>query len=52
MSAVTVTLRDLGIIDGLHTWEVVNADTGQVIGYNQSASEALTVVEEQIATLD
>jgi hypothetical protein len=27
----------LGIIDGLATVEVANAETGEVIGYNQSA---------------
>lgn len=37
--AIKVTIKDLGIVDGLHTWEVSNADTGEVIGYNQSEAE-------------
>ncbi len=37
--AINVEFKELGIIDGLQTWEVINADTGQVIGYNQSAVE-------------
>lgn len=31
-----IILKDLGVIDGLQTYEVINADTGEVIGYNQS----------------
>jgi hypothetical protein len=37
--AIKVTLKDLGIVDGLQTWEVINADTGEVIGYNQTAAD-------------
>ena len=33
---VNVRFEDLGIINGLVTVEVINADTGEVIGYNQS----------------
>jgi hypothetical protein len=33
---VNVTFKDLGIVDGMVTVEVINADTGEVIGYNQS----------------
>jgi hypothetical protein len=33
---VNVTFKDLGIVNGLVTVEVINADTGEVIGYNQS----------------
>jgi hypothetical protein len=34
-----VKLNDLGIIDGLHTWEVIDTSTGEVIGYNQTTPE-------------
>ena len=34
-----VELKDLGVIDGFQTWEVSNADTGEVIGYNQTTIE-------------
>jgi hypothetical protein len=37
--SVNVELKDLGVIDGLHTWEVIDADTGLTIGYNQSAPD-------------
>jgi hypothetical protein len=37
--AVNVELKDLGIINGMHTTQVINADTGEVIGYNQTALE-------------
>lgn len=37
--AIKVTRRDLGVVDGLHTWEVINADTGEVIGYDQQMIE-------------
>lgn len=33
---IKVIRKDLGVIDGLKTWEVINADTGEVIGYDQS----------------
>lgn len=36
---ITVELNDIGIVDGLHTYEVINTDTGETIGYNQSAPE-------------
>ena len=32
---VKVTYRDIGIVDGLHTLEVINADTGELIGWDQ-----------------
>jgi hypothetical protein len=31
-----VKLKDLGIIDGYQTWEVIDEATGDVIGYNQT----------------
>jgi len=33
---VNVILKDLGVFNGIVTVEVINADTGEVIGYNQS----------------
>lgn len=33
--AVSVIRVDLGIIDGLQTWQVLNADTNEVIGLEQ-----------------
>jgi hypothetical protein len=36
---VEVKLIDRGIIDGFQTFEVINADTGETIGWNQSAPE-------------
>lgn len=39
MDAVKVEFKELGIIDGMKTTQVINADTGEVIGYNQSAIE-------------
>jgi hypothetical protein len=30
---------DLGVIDGLQTWEIVDTATGDVIGYNQTLPE-------------
>ena len=37
--AINVEFKELGIIDGMITTQVINADTGEVIGYNQSAVE-------------
>jgi hypothetical protein len=31
-----IELKDLGIIDGLQTWEVWDKQTNEVIGYNQT----------------
>ena len=36
---IRVTLRDIGIVDGLQTVEITNADTGEVIGFNQTVVE-------------
>jgi hypothetical protein len=41
MDSVTVKLIDLGVIDGAQTFQVLNADTGEVIGYNQTEVETL-----------
>lgn len=35
--SIKVTRKDLGVIDGLQTWEVINADTGEVIGYDRTS---------------
>ena len=37
--AINVEFKELGIIDGMITTQVINADTGEVIGYNQTAVE-------------
>jgi hypothetical protein len=37
--SINVEFKELGIVDGLITVEVIDADTGQVIGYNQTAVE-------------
>lgn len=37
--AINVEFKELGIIDGMKTTQVINADTGEIIGYNQSAIE-------------
>lgn len=37
--SINVEFVELGIIDGMKTTQVINADTGEVIGYNQSAVE-------------
>ena len=37
--AINVEFKELGIIDGMKTTQVINADTGEVIGYNQTAVE-------------
>ena len=37
--SINVEFKELGIIDGMITTQVINADTGEVIGYNQTAVE-------------
>jgi hypothetical protein len=39
MGSVNVEFIELGIIDGLKTTQVINSDTKEVIGYNQSVVE-------------
>jgi hypothetical protein len=34
-----VKLNYVGVVDDLDTWEVIDAETGQIIGYNQKAKE-------------
>lgn len=36
---VKITRKDLGIIEGMHVFEIINEDTGQVIGYDQTPAE-------------
>jgi hypothetical protein len=36
---VKVIIKDLGIIEGLHTWEVIDAETGVIIGFNQTSPQ-------------
>jgi hypothetical protein len=38
---VPVELIDVGIVDGVQTFEVVNVETGETIGYNQTEVETL-----------
>jgi hypothetical protein len=37
--AINVEFKELGIINGMKTTQVINADTKEVIGYNQSVVE-------------
>jgi hypothetical protein len=37
MNPVNVEIIDRGIINGMRTYEVINADTGETIGWNQTA---------------
>jgi hypothetical protein len=37
--SVNVEFKELGVINGMKTTQVINADTGEVIGYNQTAVE-------------
>jgi hypothetical protein len=39
MDSINVKFKELGIIDGMKTTQVINADTGEVIGYNQTSVE-------------
>ena len=42
---VSVKYVDLGVIDGLQTFEVVNTETGQAIGYRQTVVEETVIVD-------
>ena len=37
--AINVEFIELGVIDGMITTQVINKDTKEIIGYNQSAVE-------------
>lgn len=41
---INVTTKDLGVIDGLQTFEVIDAGTGETIGYNQSVPTTEEVI--------
>ena len=36
---MTTRLNDLGIVDGMQTWEVILIATGELIGYNQTLAD-------------
>jgi len=40
MSNVNVKRNDLGIVNGFQTFEVIDVDTNEVIGYDQVLPEA------------
>jgi len=33
--------KSIGIVDGMETLEVIDADTGEIIGYDQTAPESV-----------
>lgn len=35
-NSINVKFKELGVIDGMVTTQVINADTGEVIGTNQT----------------
>ena len=39
-TSINIIAKNIGIVDGLETIEIINADTGEVIGYNQTATES------------
>jgi hypothetical protein len=39
---INIITKNLGIIDGLETIEIINADTGEVIGLNQTTVNNIT----------
>ena len=52
---MNVIKKYIGIVDGMETLEVSDADTGEVIGYDQSApitfETAITVHQEELDLL-
>lgn len=50
--SINVITKDLGIIDGLQTFEVINADTGETIGFNQNAPEEQLLITPEPTALD
>ena len=40
MSNINTVKNDLGIIDGFQTFEVIDVDTNEVVGYTQVLLEA------------
>jgi hypothetical protein len=39
---INVTFNDIGIVNGLQTVEVIDLDTNEIIGFNQTAVEEIT----------
>jgi hypothetical protein len=37
--SINVEFKELGTVDGMKTTQVINADTKEIIGYNQTAVE-------------
>jgi hypothetical protein len=35
MDSISVTTVYLGVVEGLHTYEVRDSDTGEIVGYNR-----------------
>jgi len=42
---LNIELKDIGIVKGLQTFEVIDTDTGEVIGLNQSLPESESLSE-------
>jgi len=36
---MAIETKDLSIVNGVHTWEVIDTETGEVIGKNEKAEE-------------
>ena len=43
--AINVETIDRGVVDGLQTVEVIDVETGETIGYNQTPIEETPVVD-------
>ena len=39
MNPINVEIIDRGIINGIQTYEVIDADTGETIGWNKTETE-------------
>lgn len=39
MDETIVKMIDHGVVDGFRTWEVVNAGTGENVGWNQTVDD-------------
>ena len=47
--AINVEFVELGVIDGMKTTQVINKDTKEIIGYNQSAVEETLELENSVS---
>lgn len=47
MIAIDVERNYLGIIDGFKVWEVINTQTGKVVGTDQTPAEEAEIVESE-----